>query len=246
MYKKRYLKLTHALLDRVNAGEWKTGDTLPSEMDLSSRFGVSRSTVRRALDRLERMGMISRKRKRGTVLIAISPKQIFQRQIGSLEQLDEFARQTRLHIICFCETSGEALCKRHELEENITGRWIEYLAWRSWLDDGTPVSWTRFAFDALYEGARDLMGKSWKPSFKVIEDAYRLKISTIEQISRAVAMNAEVASMLEMQEGMPAMEVKRLMFDDQGKAVVHAHSIHRADAVSMRMRMELGPDPGTG
>lgn len=243
MSEKRYIKLANSLLDRINNGRWKVGDVLPSELDLTSEFDVSRSTVRLALSRLENWGMVSRKRKRGTVLTSITPKQIFQRQIGSLEQLDEFAQQTKLHIVEFYETTGEKLTDHHGLEPALKGRWIEYLGWRSWMDDDeAAVSWTRFAFDGLYEGAKDLMGKSPKPSFKIIEDAFRLKVCAIDQRIRATSVDGDVAKMLKLDDGAAALEVKRLMFDEQNKPIVHAHSIHRADAVSMRMRMELGPN----
>ncbi|UYV37236.1 GntR family transcriptional regulator [Rhodobacteraceae bacterium D3-12] len=244
MAEKLYITVSNKLLERISLGEWKTGDVLPSELELVAQYDVSRSTVRLALGRLEGLGMISRKRKRGTLLVSTKPKQVFQRQIGSLDQLEQFAQQTKLHIVEFSETTGEELSKQHEIEPEIKGRWIEYLGWRSWADDETiPVSWTRFAFDGLYEGAKDLMGKSQRPNFKVIEDAYRLKIVLIDQKIRATSVSGQVAEMLELHEGAPALEVRRLMFDERSNPVVHAHSIHKADAVSMRMRLAVGESP---
>lgn len=247
MAEKLYITVSDKLLERISQGEWKTGDVLPSELDLVAQYKVSRSTVRLALGRLEGLGMISRKRKRGTLLVSTTPKQIFQRQVGSLEQLEHFAQQTRLHIVEFSETTGEELSRQHGIEPEIKGRWIEYLGWRSWADDtATPVSWTRFAFDGLYEGAKDLMGKSQRPNFKVIEDAYRLKIVLIDQKIRATSVSGQVAEMLGLEEGAAALEVRRLMFDERNTPVVHAHSIHKADAVSMRMRLAVGDTSGQG
>lgn len=243
MAEKRYIWLANLILDRINEGRWKVGDVFPPEVELAAEFQVSRSTVRLALSRLEGWGMVTRKRKRGTILTSLAPKQVFQRQMGSLGQLDEFAQQTKLHIIEFYEIDGETLTEMHNLNPEIKGRWIEYRGWRSWVDDEAPVSWTKFAFSGLYEGAKDLMGKTHKPNFKVIEDAFRLKITAMDQHIRAISIDSEVAKFLNLETGSAALEVKRLMFDETDKPIIHVHSIHRADAVSMQMRMELAPKP---
>ncbi|MGH8925836.1 MAG: GntR family transcriptional regulator [Acidimicrobiia bacterium] len=45
------------LSDRLRRGEWKPGERLPTEHQLSAEFGVSRPTVRSALGRLESLGL---------------------------------------------------------------------------------------------------------------------------------------------------------------------------------------------
>ncbi|HEX5721768.1 MAG TPA: GntR family transcriptional regulator [Acidimicrobiia bacterium] len=45
------------LSDRLRRGEWKPGERLPTEHQLSAEFGVSRPTVRSALSRLESLGL---------------------------------------------------------------------------------------------------------------------------------------------------------------------------------------------
>ncbi|MGH8957226.1 MAG: GntR family transcriptional regulator [Acidimicrobiia bacterium] len=45
------------LSDRLRQGEWKPGERLPTEHQLSAEFGVSRPTVRSALSRLESLGL---------------------------------------------------------------------------------------------------------------------------------------------------------------------------------------------
>lgn len=50
--------LRESILDRLQAGQWRAGDRLPTERELSSSFGVSRTTVRKALLELKQQGLI--------------------------------------------------------------------------------------------------------------------------------------------------------------------------------------------
>jgi len=56
----------HALQAALLSGEFAPGDRLPPERDLAVRLGVGRSSLRKALDQLERGGRLTREVGRGT------------------------------------------------------------------------------------------------------------------------------------------------------------------------------------
>jgi len=62
----KHERLRAYLLRELDAGRLRPGDALPTEHALASSAGVSRNTVRQALGALERSGLISRVRGRGT------------------------------------------------------------------------------------------------------------------------------------------------------------------------------------
>jgi GntR family transcriptional regulator len=62
----RYYRLYELLLAALRDGTIAPGSALPSEPELCARHGISRTTVRRALQRLEREGRIVRRRGSGT------------------------------------------------------------------------------------------------------------------------------------------------------------------------------------
>lgn len=68
-----YVQLIDALRHRLRAGEWRSGDPLPSEAELGEAYGVSRITVIRAMSELVREGLVHRQRGRRTVAIDPSP-----------------------------------------------------------------------------------------------------------------------------------------------------------------------------
>ena len=62
----RYYQLYASLLDRIQSGEFASGSVIPTERELGEDYGVSRITVIKALDMLERDGHVVRQQGRGT------------------------------------------------------------------------------------------------------------------------------------------------------------------------------------
>lgn len=60
------------LREAIEAGTYNKGDQLPPERELALTFRAARSTVRRALDQLQRAGLVSRKLGSGTFVTASS------------------------------------------------------------------------------------------------------------------------------------------------------------------------------
>src|SRR5215813_8540747 len=61
-----YLQLCDLMVDRIATRAWRPGNALPNEGNLAREFGVSPGTVRKALDRLEQMRLITRRQGRGS------------------------------------------------------------------------------------------------------------------------------------------------------------------------------------
>lgn len=63
-----YIQLRDALLREIREQELEPGDRFPSETEIKQRFGVSRATIRQALNELAAEGVIERVQGRGTFL----------------------------------------------------------------------------------------------------------------------------------------------------------------------------------
>lgn len=61
-----YLQVQEMLQEMISGTEYSAGDKIPSERELSEQLGVSRMTVRRAVDNLVRMGLLERDSTSGT------------------------------------------------------------------------------------------------------------------------------------------------------------------------------------
>ena len=67
-----YIKIADELRHNIEACVYRVGDQLPTEQDLSARFGVNRHTLRRAIDVLRQEGLIRVDRGRG-MFVAAAP-----------------------------------------------------------------------------------------------------------------------------------------------------------------------------
>jgi len=61
-----YLQVERSLQHRLEQGEWKYGEQVPTEGEMCRDYGVSRVTMRQALARLVDRGLLTRERGRGT------------------------------------------------------------------------------------------------------------------------------------------------------------------------------------
>lgn len=61
-------KVEQKLIELLQLQKLKVGDSIPKELELSEKLGVSRTVTREALLRLRMMGLIESKKKRGSVI----------------------------------------------------------------------------------------------------------------------------------------------------------------------------------
>jgi GntR family transcriptional regulator len=61
-----YQQIKSLLMQSLQAGEWKPGELIPSEVELATRFKVSQGTVRKAIDELSAENLVVRRQGKGT------------------------------------------------------------------------------------------------------------------------------------------------------------------------------------
>ena len=95
LYRRVYDVLRRAIAD----GAWALGASLPSEASLGARFGVSRITIRQAMQMLQNAGYIRTQRARRAVVIARDPLGASGDSIDTIEELIEAASDINLRIL---------------------------------------------------------------------------------------------------------------------------------------------------
>lgn len=98
-----YRQIKDLLLSRLQSGEWKPGEAIPSEMELASQFKVSQGTVRKAIDEMATENLLVRKQGKGTFVATHSERQVqyrFLRLRPDQGSLDDEGRAQR-NVISF-------------------------------------------------------------------------------------------------------------------------------------------------
>lgn len=134
----RYRQIYRDLLWEIRRGDWTEGQQMPTEEELCQRFGVSRITVRRALQMLETDGLLERTPRRGT-FVRRRTMHLPSHSLYSFTELlgeDSTAVHSLLlrfeRILC-----PESAAKKLQLSENEPVFRLE----RLWVQDGEPFAY---------------------------------------------------------------------------------------------------------
>jgi len=98
-----YRQVYDSLRAAIAAGEWPEQSALPSEGELGKRFGVSRITLRHALQLLELDGFIRKQKARNAIVLARKPTRSFGWQIDSIDDIIAATADAALKVLSYRE-----------------------------------------------------------------------------------------------------------------------------------------------
>ena len=94
-----YSRIETVLASEIADGDLRVGDQLPTEDSLISRFGVSRITVRRAVQNLVSRGLVEIRRGKGTFVAAPKITQELRELSGFVEDMHALGRKPTARVI---------------------------------------------------------------------------------------------------------------------------------------------------
>ncbi|HVE93154.1 MAG TPA: GntR family transcriptional regulator [Actinomycetota bacterium] len=95
-----YVQLAQILRDHIAAGGWAPGEAIPSEADLGSLFGVSRTVVRQALGELVAEGLVQKEKGRGTFVSRPKIAQFTVQEVrGFHEEMTQRGQEVRTQVL---------------------------------------------------------------------------------------------------------------------------------------------------
>ena len=94
-----YHQVRDQILSDIETGAIKKGEKLPSEMVLAQEYGVSRITIRKALESLEADEILVRKQGKGTFITTPKTKFKADDQIGFTESWKLLGKTPRTQVI---------------------------------------------------------------------------------------------------------------------------------------------------
>lgn len=210
----RYTELANNIVRMITEGDIQLGQKLPSEVAMAQQYGVSRTTIRSALNIVEGLGLITRKRRTGTVVVSKTTSQEYTKSLHNIEDLVLYASYTERQVISTAEVVADEQLAR-ALECKPGQKWIRVQMLRTEKNEArTPVCWT----DAYLEpsiGRRvlNLIKDGSGLVSQTIEQETGTSVSDIKQQIDATALPPDIARMLEAAPHAPGLEITRHYLD---------------------------------
>ncbi|CAB3880075.1 GntR family transcriptional regulator [Achromobacter anxifer] len=229
-----YVQLSDLFRQRILKGVWKNGDKLPSLDALAEEFHVAKVTVRQAIERLTRDGLLSPQRGRGTFVTGAPQDNRWFRVETSLENLSSVYRDTHPTILNIDESTRTPLL--HDADGVAAEKYV--FMRRIHARDGQPYCVINIYLDAAIFAKHPtrfrketvipiLMGM---PSVDIVSARQVLTISTAD---------VEVAHHLGINVNAPVAEVRRVFTGPDRRVIYLGEVTYRGDFV--RMEIDLKP-----
>lgn len=224
------------LRNRIRSGDLPAETQLPTELELTESYKVSRTVVRQAMQALEHEGLITRRAGKGTFVREASPVQADWR-IDSLEDLKSYGRGTQLKILGIAEVPAppEAAAALH-IPAGAPA--IQILGVRS--SSAGPFAYQRNFL--LLDVGRSVV-KANLAEVAMIDAMERhagLHISRATQWLGAVAASGEACALLEIRRGAPLLQIKRLYISEERGPVEFGITQFRPDRYSHISEIQRG------
>jgi GntR family transcriptional regulator len=233
--------LKRDLSEGIANGRFPVGTLLPTEFELCDRYGASRYKVRMALQELQDLGLISRRKNVGTRVEATTPVAGFTQSIATVDELAQFGA-THVRLVHSVDEIVADLMLAKEMGCAGGSRWLRISSLR--MDGGKkrrPICWTDVYLDPAYSDIANLVRKSPETLISsLVEARYGRRIARIRQDVRAVSLPPSLAEPLKAEVGSPALQIVRRYLDASNEAFEISITIHPADRFTFSMQMERG------
>lgn len=233
-----YAQVETVLSSEIGSRSLKSGDRLPTEDDLMARFGVSRITVRRAIQNLVSRGLVEIQRGRGTFVASPKITQELTELSGFVEDMQAVGRKATARLIGKkIVTASEIVARELAIPKGTRAVKIE----RVRIGDGVPIS-----FDETYlplELGKKVMRNNLavEPIFSLLERKYNIPLVEAEYKMEAVAAGPEIAAALHVEPGSPMFLIERTSYSTGAKPVDYEKLYYRGDLIRFVTRLARRP-----
>lgn len=232
-----YVQLAQMLGDGIASGKYSVGGLLPTEAELGETFGVSRHTVRQAIQHLRHQGLVSARKGVGTRVEARHGKSRYTHSIHSLAEILQYAHETRLEVLELA-IRGARGATAEMLGCRPGKRWMHVVGVRYAARGQQPICLSDIYIDAAYKAISSEIGRARTAICAVIEQHFGETIIEVEQQIEGAVLSEDEARRLGASEGSPALRLTRHYFVTGRRLIEMSISLHPADRFSYAMTIK--------
>ncbi|WP_430389946.1 GntR family transcriptional regulator [Dyella sp. 20L07] len=229
-----YAEVEMALAGEIGVGAFPAGSQLPPEGRLMERFGVSRITVRKAIENLAARGLVEIRRGKGTFVTEPKITQELNELRGFVEDMVALGRHPAARLL-----DKRPIPASKDVAEHLAvalGTQV-YRIERVRLANGVVMS-----FDETYlpldigekVASHDLDAE---PIFDLLETKYELPLIEAEYKLEAVIADQRVAQALGVELGSPIFLIERTSYSEGHRPVDYEKLYYRGDLIRFSTRL---------
>ena len=232
-----YLQLQRRIADAIASGRLAPGDSLPAERDLAAMTGLSRVTVRNAIQALVTSGQLVQRRGSGTFV---------QQKVERLEQAlslltsftEDMARRGRTVDSHWMSRRIDAPAPEEVMALGLGADDRVARLERVRRSDGVPLAIERASIPASVLPAPEAVEGSL---YLALEQRGMRPVRAVQRIS-AANLGPRDAELLGVTPGVAGLRIERIGYLASGRVVEFTRSLYRGDAYDFAVELKLSPE----
>ncbi len=232
-----YLQLQRHIAAALAAGELTPGDCLPAERDMAQMTGLSRVTVRKAIQELVATGKLVQRRGSGTY-VAQKVERLEQALSLLTSFTEDMARRGRSVETRWISRRIDAPAPEEVMALGLgAGDRVTRLE-RVRCSDGVPLAIERATLSTNLLPDPEAVQSSL---YAVLQTRGLRPTRAVQRIS-ATSIDARDSALLGVAVGAPGLKIERISYLPSGQVVEFTRSLYRGDAYDFAVELKLAPE----
>jgi GntR family transcriptional regulator len=229
----KYEEIAEDIRNGILSGKYNPNEQLPLEKEMCEYYGVSRITIKKAVDELVIQGLIIKRRGSGTFVKAVGGSDV--QELSMARQFEGFSETNKDKKVSSKIVKFEVIHPTEEIATKLKitcDDFVYYTVRTRYADDVPYVMDYVYMPIGLIPGIKnDVLLNS---IYGYIENELKLKIKSAHRIIRAILPNELEQEWLEIESNFPILEVEQVGFLDNGQPFEYSRSRHRSDKIEFR------------
>lgn len=222
-----YFQIYDILKKKINNNEYTVGKLMPTELELSEMFNVSRITIRKAMDLLVSDKLIARRRGYGTIILPPKVEQPINKVIHFSEETEKQGHKSTTIVL-----ANELIPATEEIAKALNvppGTLLIHIN-RLRIADETPMCIESAYF--IYSMCPSIYGVDYsKISLRnTLKEKHGITWDNAIQKIFAINANSSISSHLDIKPNDPILYVERVSYTPQNIAGEYLRIYYRGDS----------------